>query len=150
MSLGSLETEILEILWDAGSPTAKEIHDRILADPDRQLAITSVTTVLQRLSQKGWVMRHRQNRVFRWQAKVSRAESQMLQCHDRLQEFLAVSTPDTVATFADRLDPATVEQLERITERLKLERLKLERLKLERLKLERLSPEPLPLEGDPP
>ncbi|MEB3274014.1 MAG: BlaI/MecI/CopY family transcriptional regulator [Prochlorothrix sp.] len=122
LSLGPLETEILNILWETGAPTAKEIHDRILQDPNRELAITSVTTVLQRLSQKGWVTRQKQNRVFHWQAKVSRNQAQILQSHDRLQEFLAVSNPETIAAFADRLDQSSVEQLEQITERLKAAR----------------------------
>ncbi len=29
LSLGSLETEILEIIWDLGNATVKQIHDRI-------------------------------------------------------------------------------------------------------------------------
>ncbi|MGA1284290.1 MAG: BlaI/MecI/CopY family transcriptional regulator [Prochlorothrix sp.] len=122
LSLGPLETEILELLWAMGSPTAKEIHDLILQDPNRELAITSVTTVLQRLSQKGWVTRQKCQGVFRWQAQVSRSQAQILQSHDRLQEFLAVSNPDTIAAFADRLDQASVEQLEQITARLKAAR----------------------------
>lgn len=122
LSLGPLETEILELLWAMGSPTAKEIHDRILQDPNRELAITSVTTVLQRLSNKGWVTRQKYQGIFRWQAQVSRTQAQILQSHDRLQEFLAVSSPDTIAAFADRLDQASVEQLEQITARLKAAR----------------------------
>ncbi|KKI98632.1 BlaI/MecI/CopY family transcriptional regulator [Prochlorothrix hollandica] len=122
LSLGPLEREILNILWDTGSPSAKEILDRILQDPDRELAITSVTTVLQRLSQKGWVSRHKRDRIFRWEAKVSRSQAQVLQSHDRLQEFLAVSNPDTITAFADHLDQSSVEHLERLTERLKAAR----------------------------
>ena len=55
LSLGPLEAEILGIVWELGSATVKEIHDRILADPDRELAYASVTTVLRRLEQKGWL-----------------------------------------------------------------------------------------------
>ena len=57
LSLGPLEAEILAIIWARGRVTAKEIHDHILADPDRDLALASVTTVLQRLAKKGWLNR---------------------------------------------------------------------------------------------
>ena len=53
LSLGPLETEILQIIWKLGTATVKDVHDRILSNPDRELAYASVTTVLNRLTQKG-------------------------------------------------------------------------------------------------
>ncbi|XGB43943.1 MAG: BlaI/MecI/CopY family transcriptional regulator [Nodosilinea sp. LVE1205-7] len=57
LSLGPLEREILEIIWAQGGATVREIHDQILADPNRDLSQASVTTVLQRLVKKGWLQR---------------------------------------------------------------------------------------------
>ena len=119
LSLGPLEREILEILWDLGSATVKEIHDRILSDPERELAYTSVTTVLQRLTQKGWLICDKQDRAFRWRSLISREQAQMLHSHHQLQQFLAISNPDVVAAFADSLDSASLEQIEAIAQRLK-------------------------------
>jgi predicted transcriptional regulator len=119
LSLGPLETEVLEILWALGSGTVKDIHDRILADPDRELAYASVTTVLTRLTQKGWLGCDRQDRAFRWHPLISRSEAQALQAHDQLQRFLAIGNPDVVAAFADQLDGASVEKLDAIAQRLK-------------------------------
>lgn len=119
LSLGPLEAEILEILWDLGSATVKDIHDRILADPDRELAYASVTTVLQRLTQKGWLACDRQDRAFRWRSLISREEAKVLRAHNQLQQFLAVGNPDVVAAFADSLDSASLEQIEAIAQRLK-------------------------------
>lgn len=119
LSLGPLETEILEILWRLGSASVKEIHDQILADPNRELAYASVTTVLRRLTQKGWLTCDKQDRAFRWQPLVSPEETQVLQAHERLQRFLAISNPDLVAAFADALDRASAEKLEAIAQRLK-------------------------------
>lgn len=122
LSLGPLETEILQILWELGSATVKEIHDRILTDPDRELAYASVTTVLQRLTQKGWLACDRADRAFRWRPLVSLEEAKILQAHERLQHFLAVSNPDVVAAFADALDGASADKLEAIAQRLKAAR----------------------------
>jgi predicted transcriptional regulator len=122
LSLGSLESEILEILWTLGSATVKEIHDRILTDPDRELAYASVTTVLRRLGNKGWVCCDKQDRAFQWQPMVSREEAQVLQAHDRLQKFLAIGNPDVVAAFANELDHASADKLEAIAQRLKIAR----------------------------
>ncbi len=118
LSLGSLETEILEIIWDLGNATVKQIHDRILADPERELAYASVTTVLNRLSKKGWLKCCKKNRAFSWEPLVSREQANAIQAYEQLQQFLAISNPDMVASFADSLDATSLEQLEAIATRL--------------------------------
>jgi predicted transcriptional regulator len=122
LSLGPLEAEILQILWQLGSATVKDIHDQILADPNRELAYASVTTVLRRLTQKGWLACDKHDRAFRWRPLVSSEEAKILQAHERLRHFLAVSNPDVVAAFADALDGASAEKLEAIAQRLKAAR----------------------------
>jgi predicted transcriptional regulator len=52
LSLGPLEAEILNIVWTFGSVTVKDVHEHILSDLNRELAYASVTTVLNRLTQK--------------------------------------------------------------------------------------------------
>jgi predicted transcriptional regulator len=122
LSLGPLETEILNIIWELGSATVKDVHERILADPERELAYTSVTTVLRRLTQKGWLTCNKQDRAFSWQPLVSREEAQVIKAHEQLNQFLAVSNPDVVAAFADSLDAASLEQIEAIALRLQAAR----------------------------
>lgn len=119
LSLGPLETEILTIVWELGTATVKEVHDRILADPDRELAYASVTTVMQRLTQKGWLSCDKQGKSFLWRPLVTPQQAQMIQAHEQLQRFLAVGNPDLVAAFADSLDQGSVEQLDAIAQRLK-------------------------------
>ncbi len=118
LSLGPLEREILERLWGFGEATVKDIHDQILSDPDRELAYSSVTTVLQRLAQKGWVTSEKQGKCYRWRPLVSEDQAQSLQAYDHLQKFLSVGNPDVVAAFADRLDHTSIEQLQAIADRL--------------------------------
>lgn len=122
LSLGPLETEILNIIWELGSATVKDVHERILADPERELAYTSVTTVLRRLTQKGWLTCNKQGRAFSWQPLVSRKEAQVIKAHEQLNQFLAVGNPDVVAAFADSLDAASLEQIEAIALRLQAAR----------------------------
>ncbi len=118
LSLGPLETEILHIVWELGCATVKDVHDRILADPDRELAYTSVTTVLRRLTQKGWLTCEKDERAFTWKPLISREQAQVLKAHEQLNQFLAVGNPDVVAAFADSLDAASVDQIQAIANRL--------------------------------
>jgi predicted transcriptional regulator len=119
LSLGPLEAEILQIIWDLGTVAVKDVHDRILSNPERELAYTSVTTVLQRLAQKGWLVCDKQGKTHLWLALISREEAQALRAYEQLNQFLAIGNPDVVAAFADKLDQASVEQIEAIAERLR-------------------------------
>lgn len=122
LSLGPLEKEILEIVWELDRVSVKDVHERILADPDRELTYSSVTTVLRRLTNKGWLTCQKQTqrgRAFYWQALVSREQAQAIQAYEKLHSFLAIGNPDLVASFADSLDSASLKQIEDIASRLK-------------------------------
>jgi predicted transcriptional regulator len=119
LSLGPLEKEILQIIWELETVTVKDVHDRILSDPDRELAYTSVTTVLNRLTKKGWLICNKQERSFTWQALVTQAQARALFAYEQLNQFLAVGNPDVVAAFADSLDQSSVEQIEAIAQKLR-------------------------------
>lgn len=118
LSLGPLETEILNIIWDLKSVTVKDILEKILADPDRELTSASVTTILQRLTKKGWLTYTKQGRAFCWQPLVSKDQAKAIQSYEQLNNFLAISNPDLVASFADSLDHASIEQIKAIASRL--------------------------------
>jgi predicted transcriptional regulator len=122
LSLGPLEAEILNILWGLESATVKEIRDRIAVSLRRELTSASVTTVLCRLHQKGWLTCDRQAKAYFWQPLLSREEARILMAYERLQRFLAVGNPDVVASFADELDEASLKQLEAIAQCLKQHR----------------------------
>lgn len=122
LSLGPLETEILNIVWELDRVTVKDVHDRILADPDRELAYTSVTTVLRRLTEKGWLACDRQERAFYWRPLVTKEQAQVIEAHEKLHRFLAVGNPDVVAAFVDSLDRTSLEQLEAIAQRIQAAR----------------------------
>ena len=122
LSLGPLEAEILNIVWELGSVTVKDVHDRILADPNRELAYTSVTTVLRRLTDKGWLVCDKHGRAYYWQALLTKEQAQMIKAHEQLQQFLAVGNPDVIAAFADSLDQSASEKIQAIAKRIQAAR----------------------------
>lgn len=119
LSLGPLEKEILHIMWELGCVTVKDVHKRILSDPKRRLTSASVTTILNRLTKKGWLVCNKESRRnYRWQPLVSQKEARILQANEQLHQFLAVGHPDVVAAFADSLEQASVEQFEAIAQKI--------------------------------
>ncbi|MBD2358777.1 BlaI/MecI/CopY family transcriptional regulator [Tolypothrix sp. FACHB-123] len=122
LSVGPLEAEILQIIWELGSVTVKDVHDRILSDPNRELAYTSVTTVMRRLTDKGWLVCDKKGKAFYWRPLVTKQQAEVIRAHEQLQRFLAVGNPDVVAAFADSLDETASEQIEAIAKRIQAAR----------------------------
>ncbi|MBW4598452.1 MAG: BlaI/MecI/CopY family transcriptional regulator [Calothrix sp. FI2-JRJ7] len=118
LSVGPLEAEILNIVWELGSVTVKDVHDRILADPNRELAYTSVTTVLRRLTDKGWLKCDKCGRAFFFCPLLTKQQAEVIKAHEQLQRFLAIGNPDIIAAFADSLDEAASTQIQAIAKRI--------------------------------
>ncbi len=122
LSLGPLEAEIVEILWQIEPTSVTAIHQHILADIDRELTYSSVSTVLKRLAKKGWVACDSSDRLHVWRSLISPQQAEILKAHERLHRFLAVGSPDIVAAFADTLDDESLAQIEAIALKIKAAR----------------------------
>ena len=104
--LGELERSVMDLLW-AGqeAATANTLRDLLARDTDavgenaghhgKELAVTTVLTVLSRLEKKGLVERERGTRPHRYQAVSSRADHTAELMHEVLG-----SAPDREAVLA--------------------------------------------------
>lgn len=71
--LGELEHAVMEHLWDTENPqTVRQVHHAICAR--RQLAYTTVMTVLRRLAVKDLVLQIRYDRAYRYTPSCGRNE----------------------------------------------------------------------------
>jgi BlaI family transcriptional regulator, penicillinase repressor len=68
--LGELERAIMDILWEAAEPlTVRQVSGGLT---ERDLAHTTVMTVLDRLAKKGFARRERDGRAWRYRAAGTR------------------------------------------------------------------------------
>ncbi|MFG1994831.1 BlaI/MecI/CopY family transcriptional regulator [Actinoplanes sp. NPDC048988] len=73
MALGDLEREVMRQLWDAGEPlTVRQVHERL--QRERDLAYTTVMTVLNRLTKKRVVVQQNDDRAYKYAPAQSREE----------------------------------------------------------------------------
>ncbi|RZT82603.1 putative transcriptional regulator [Micromonospora violae] len=72
--LGDLERAVMDVLWDVVPGTSDGVTVREVADAldGRELAYTTVMTVLDRLAGKGMVQREREGRAWRYRPSASR------------------------------------------------------------------------------
>ena len=71
--LGELEREVMDRLWSEPEPqTVRQVHEALAAH--RDLAYTTIMTVLQRLAKKNLVVQHRDDRAHRYAPTNGRDE----------------------------------------------------------------------------
>ena len=100
--LGELERSVMNVLWDAPAPqTVREVLDAL---GERDLAYTTIMTVLDRLGTKEMVRRERDGRAFRYAPALTRdaATSELL--HAALDQAGSDRTAALVH-FAQTVDP---------------------------------------------
>lgn len=68
--LGALEAQVMDVLWDHGPGTVREVIQRLPSDP----AYTTIATVLTNLDRKHLVTITRDGRSTRYDARVTRQE----------------------------------------------------------------------------
>jgi predicted transcriptional regulator len=104
--LGELETEVMRRLWRRGSPaTVRELVDEL--QRDREIAYTTVMTVLDNLFKKGWLHRELDGRAYRYEPASSGDEYSAGLMRDALD-----TSPDHVAAFAHFLRRLPVDQVQ--------------------------------------
>ncbi len=101
--LGELERAVMDHLWAAGEPlTVRQVHEALCAE--RDLAYTTVMTVLQRLARKNLVSQIRDDRAHRYAPVHGR---------DELVAGLMVDALDQVSDTGSR-QAALVHFVERV------------------------------------
>ena len=110
--LGPLEAEIMDVVWDSGEVTVRDVHKTLgLARP---LAYTTVMTTLGRLADKGLVKRIEDQPAHRYVALVSR-EQYARSTVKSVVDWLVVHFPDpAVAYFIDRVEKEDEEVIDRL------------------------------------
>jgi len=121
--LGDLELEVMKVLWNKGEATGKEAWEDIRAL--RKTALTTVLTVLERLSTKGFVRRFRNEGVYIYTPSVSREDYTREVSGRMLKDYMDLSSSSLMASFIDALDDVSddeVEKLSRLIEKKRKER----------------------------
>ena len=100
-TLGELERTVMDLLWGTQEAmTANTLRDALALAPagtaeGKELAVTTVLTVLSRLEKKGLVERERDTRPHRYRAVTSREDHTAELMHEVL-----VTAPDREAVLA--------------------------------------------------
>jgi predicted transcriptional regulator len=105
---GELEAVIMERVWAADGPVrVRDVVDDLRRD--RDIAYTTVQTVMEILRRKGWLERERDGRANRYWSPAT-ADDYTAQLMDEALEQ-APDRSSALLRFVERMDPTEIEQL---------------------------------------
>jgi predicted transcriptional regulator len=89
LALGSLEFELMEVLWSHGESSVRDVVPKL----SRPLAYTTVMTTMDRLFKKGLLDRHKSDRAFVYSPQLSRQEWERRRAGNLVAGFLSGPNP---------------------------------------------------------
>lgn len=107
--LGELELDIMNDMWARDQATVREVLAALHAD-GRQLAYTTVMTVMGRLAEKGLLVRTLHGKTHTYRAGVSRADFLRRSAATSVQQLVDSFGDLALAQFAARLDTLSPER----------------------------------------
>ncbi|MBP2019819.1 putative transcriptional regulator [Symbiobacterium terraclitae] len=116
--LGPLEADVMRLVWEKGEVQVDDVHQALLAD--REIAYTTVMTVMTRLTRKGLLTRRKHGRAYLYRAARRREEMAESTLHEWSQRFFGGRVLPAVSFLLgrDRLTPDEIAELRRLLERL--------------------------------
>lgn len=112
-TLTPLELEIMSVLWDTGPANVQAVQARL---PGRNLAYTTVQTMLNVLHRKGKVKRQLQDRAYIYRPVLSRQKAVTQALGDMVDRFFGGSADSLVLSLVKtrHLTPEKLAQIQKL------------------------------------
>lgn len=112
--LADLQLAIMQVLWTSGGSTVGEVREALL--PDRQLAYTTVGTMLAKLERRGHVKHRTVGRQNVYEAVVEEEQVSQSMVSDLAQRLFGGDIPQMVCQLlgSDEVTPDTLASLKKI------------------------------------
>jgi predicted transcriptional regulator len=101
-SLGELEQQIMDIVWEQKNCSARDVLTKI--EKDKKLAYTTVATILQRLHDKGLLSRKENTAGHIYYPRVSKEKYTKNVAQSFLKNFINSFGDTAIVSFADSID----------------------------------------------
>lgn len=118
-TLGALEAQIMNAVWEARGPVCVHEVQETLARKGKDSAYTTVMTTLTRLHKKGLLAREMKGKAYYYTAQVSRRELGQTVTEQVIDGLLATFAEPAMSYFVDALsetDPSKLDSLADIIE----------------------------------
>ena len=108
--LGETEMEVLHHVWDLGEASVADVHERIL--DERDVAYTTVMTVMKKLADKGYLTYHKEGRSYIYAPDRQPNDVQHSLLHRLMEKVFHGSPTALVQTLVQREELSDEERQE--------------------------------------
>ncbi len=112
---GELEEKVMDILWNKGNATVKEINEE-LSKKGEKYAYTTIMTILDRLYKKGILDRKKEGKGYRYTPKLSREEFEEMVTEKVISEIVKANPSTAVAAFGGVIEELSEEEIKKLKE----------------------------------
>lgn len=123
--LGHLEQEIMAVLWDRQRATGNEVIEDIRKS--RKIAVTTVFTVLERLSKKGLVRKTKGESVFMFEPVYTEDELAREVSREVMKGVIDLWKGSAISSFVDIVARESPEDLDRLSRLISTKKKELEK-----------------------
>jgi predicted transcriptional regulator len=117
---GDLQTQVMTAVWKLGEASVDEV--RAEQPRERRSAYTTVQTVLNRLVDRGLLLRERPGRAFVYRPRVEESEYLARSIGDRLAGASPTARRAALVNLVDDLEPGELEEVARRANEIKRNR----------------------------
>lgn len=110
--LGSLETQVMEFMWQTGEATVQEVTDAL--NRKRRIAYTTVMTVMVHLVDKGLLARTKEGKRYRYMVARDKQEFLRDRSNSRLQDLISDFGDIAIAQFLEQIEQIDDDRLQRL------------------------------------
>ncbi len=108
--LSELEQEVMNIVWEFETCSVRDVLEQI--SKQKELAYTTVATILQRLYEKGLVVQKDKDFMVHYAARVSKEAYSKNMAKSFIQKFVGTFGDIAIASFAESVDKLPKEKKE--------------------------------------
>ena len=110
--LGELQTVVMEILWQTSPLSVTDVEHQL--QKKREIAHTTVLTTLDRMHQKGFLLRQKQGKAFVYSPRYTKEEFERGVAQEVLSALLSQFAEPALSAFVELVgeDGAKLDQLE--------------------------------------
>jgi BlaI family penicillinase repressor len=109
---GELESEVMNLVWDKGPLRGKEIHE--VLRKKKEMAFTTILTVLDRLSKKGFVKKNRDSGLTIFSPAITRDEFETRVASELIKSAYEMSPDLAISAFVDIFSKMKADDLDKL------------------------------------
>jgi len=117
---GDLQTQVMTAVWKLGEATVDDVRGE--QPRRRRSAYTTIQTVLNRLVERGLLLRERRGRAFMYRPRVEESEYLARSIGDRLAGASPAARRAALFNLVDDLEPGELEEVARRAKEIKRRR----------------------------